>query len=68
MIQNYPLEWLDSLISITLNPSKMHLRDLGKEDIQNHLEKAVIEVVHNQSELKNQVFALHKENQIRLLV
>lgn len=68
MIQNYPLEWLDSLISITLNPSKMYLRDLGKEDIQNLSEKAVIEVVHIQSELKNQVFALHKENQIRLLV
>ncbi|WP_343614921.1 hypothetical protein [Flavobacterium sp.] len=68
MIQNYPLEWLDSLISITLNPSKMYLRDLGKDDIQNLSEKAVIEAVHIQSELKNQIFALHKENQIRLLV
>lgn len=68
MIQNYPLEWLDSLISITLNPSKMYLRDLNKEDIQNLSEKAVIESMHIQSELKNQVFALHKESQIRLLV
>ncbi|SEP06687.1 hypothetical protein [Flavobacterium sp. fv08] len=68
MIQNYPLEWLDSLVSITLNPSKMYLRDLSKEDIQNLSEKAVIESMHIQSELKNQVFALHKESQIRLLV
>lgn len=68
MIQNYPLEWLDSLISITLNPSKMYLRDLSMEDIQNLSEKAVIESVHIQSALKNQVFGLHKESQIRLLV
>jgi hypothetical protein len=68
MIQNYPLEWLDSLISITLNPSKMYLRDLSKDDIQNLSEKALIEAVHIQSELKNQVFSLHKESQIRLLV
>lgn len=68
MVQHYPLEWLDSLISITLNPAKMYIRDLSKEDIQNLSEKAVIESVHIQSELKNQVFALHKESQIRLLV
>lgn len=68
MVQHYPLEWLDTLISITLNPSKMYLRDLTRDDIQNLSEKAVIETVHIQSELKNQVFALHKESQIRLLV
>ena len=68
MVQHYPLEWLDSLISITLNPTKMYIRDLTKDDIQGLSEKAVIESVHIQSELKNQVFALHKESQIRLLV
>lgn len=68
MVQHYPLEWMDSLISITLNPAKMYIRDLSKDDIQNLSEKAVIESVHIQSELKNQVFALHKESQIKLLV
>jgi hypothetical protein len=68
MVQHYPLEWLDSLISLTLNPSKMYIRDLTMDDIQNLSEKAFIETVHIQSELKNQVFALHKESQIRLLV
>ena len=68
MVQNYPLEWLDTLISLTLNPVKMYLKELSKEDIQNLSEKALIEAVHIQSELKNQVFGLHKESQIRLLV
>ncbi|ALM47427.1 hypothetical protein AMR72_00060 [Flavobacterium psychrophilum] len=68
MVQQYPLEWLDSLISITLNLSKMYIRDLSKDDIQNLSDKAIIEAVHIQSELKNQVFSLHKESQIRLLV
>lgn len=68
MVQHYPLEWLDSLISLTLNPSKIYLHDLTKEDVQSLSEKAVIETVHIQSELKNQVFSLHKESQIRLLV
>lgn len=68
MFQKYPLEWLDSLISLTLNPRKIYLHDLSKDEIQNLSEKAGIEAVHIQSELKNQVFALHKESQIRLLV
>jgi len=68
MVQKYPLEWLDSLISLTLNPAKMYLHDLTMEDIQSLSEKAMIEAVHIQSELKNQVFSLHKESQIRLLV
>ena len=68
MIQKYPLEWLDSLISLTLNPQKIYLQDLTKEMIQQLSEKAAIEVVHLQSELRNQVFSLHKESQIRLLV
>lgn len=68
MFHKYPLEWLDSLISLTLNPKKIYLHDLSKDDIQNLSEKAAIEAIHIQSELKNQVFALHKESQIRLLV
>jgi len=68
MVQKYPLEWLDSLISLTLNPQKIYLHDLTKDDIQSLSEKAAIEVVHIQSELRNQVFSLHKESQIRLHV
>ena len=68
MIQKYPLEWLDSLISLTLNPAKIYLQDLTREHLQQLTEKAIIETVHIQSELKNQVFSLHKESQIRLLV
>lgn len=68
MVQKYPLEWLDSLISLTLNPQKIYFHDLTKDDIQSLSEKAAIEAVHIQSELKNQVFSLHKESQIRLLV
>lgn len=68
MLQKYPLEWLDTLISLTLNPQKMYLQDLEKETVQQLSEKAAIESVHIQSQLKNEVFALHKESQVRLLV
>jgi len=68
MVQQYPLEWLDTLISLTLNPSKIYFQDLTKEGIQNYSEKALLEAVSIQSELKNKVFSLHKESQIRLLV
>ncbi|RYJ44301.1 hypothetical protein [Flavobacterium beibuense] len=68
MAQHYPLEWLDTLISLTLNPAKIYLQDLTKDDIQSLSEKALIETTQIQSELKNQVFSLHKESQLRLLV
>ena len=66
--QHYPLEWMDSLISLTLNPAKMYFKDLTTDDIQALSDKAVIETIQIQSALRNQVFALHKESQIRLLV
>ena len=59
---------MDSLISLTLNPSKMYFKDLSSEDIQALSEKAVLETIQIQSALRNQVFSLHKEHQIRLLV
>lgn len=68
MIQNYPLEWLDSLITLTLNPKKMYFQDITKEDAQALSEKAIIETLHIQSELKNKVFSLTKESQVKLLV
>lgn len=68
MIQNYPLEWLDSLITLTLNPKKMYFQDITKEDAQALSEKATIETLHIQSELKNKVFSLTKESQVKLLV
>lgn len=68
MVQQYPLEWLDTLISLTLNPAKIYFQDLTKEGIQNFSEKALLETMHIQSELRNRVFSLHKESQIRLLV
>ena len=61
MIQNYPLEWLDSLITLTLNPKKMYFQDITKEEAQALSEKAIIETLHIQSELKNKVFSLPKE-------
>lgn len=68
MIQAYPLEWLDSLITLTLNPKKIYFQDISKEEVQALSEKALIETLHIQSELKNHVFSLHKESQIKLLV
>jgi len=68
MAQNYTLEWLDSQISIVLSPHKMYFQDISKDELQAMSEKATIETIAIQSELRNQVFSLHKENQIKLLV
>jgi hypothetical protein len=62
------MEWLDTLISVTLNPNKIYFSEISKDDAQVLSEKVVLETLHIQSELRNQAFALHKESQVRLLV
>lgn len=68
MITIYPLEWIDSLILQTLNPKKTNISDLSKNDlifIADNLSKESHKI---QIQLKNEIFALQKKRQIRLLV
>lgn len=68
MCGGYTLGWLDSLITVSLNPEKTDLNALSGEEI-----RAVISKISEEKEklltiLKNQIFGLTKEKQIALLV
>lgn len=68
IVRTYSLEWLDSLISVTLNPEKPYRQKLQASDIASLLEKVPVEALQVQSELTCQVFALNKDSQVRHLV
>lgn len=68
IVRTYSLEWLDSLISVTLNPEKPYRHRLQASDISSLLEKVQLESLQVQTELTTQIFALNKESQVRHLV
>jgi len=67
-VRTYSLEWLDSLISVTLNPEKPYRQKLQDSDITSLLEKVPMEALQVQSELTTQIFALNKDSQVQHLV
>jgi citrate lyase gamma subunit len=67
-VRTYSLEWLDSLISVTLNPDKPYRQKLMSSDISAVLEKVPVESLQVQAELTAQIFALNKESQVQHLV
>lgn len=68
IVRTYSLEWLDSLISVTLNPEKPYRQKLSAADIQQLIEKVPVETLQVQTELTTQIFALYKDSQVRHLV
>lgn len=68
MPQTYPLQWLDSLISITLNPKKNRICSITADKLSIISEQILEETLHIQTQLNNQVFVFRKECEIRLLV
>ncbi|KQX00744.1 hypothetical protein [Flavobacterium sp. Root420] len=68
MITIYPLEWIDSLILQTLNPKKTNISDLSQNDLALIADNLSKESHKIQIQLKNEIFALQKKRQIRLLV
>jgi hypothetical protein len=68
MPQTYPLQWLDSLISITLNPKKNRVRSITADELSIISEKILEETLYIQTRLNNQIFVFRKECEIRLLV
>jgi hypothetical protein len=68
MCERYTLEWLDSLITVSLNPEKTDLNTLSVEEIQTVISKVSEEKEKVLTILKNQIFGLTKEKQIALLV
>jgi hypothetical protein len=68
MQQNYNIEWLDLLISVTLNPSKTDLTAIKDSQLEAIISQVPLEKEKVQSLLKNQVFGITKESQIELLI
>lgn len=67
-LRTYSLEWLDSLISVTLNPERPYLDNLQPEDIVRLTEKIPEECTQIQSELNNHIFSINKEGQVQHMV
>jgi hypothetical protein len=68
MHTGYTLEWLDSLITVSLNPEKIKWDSVQPERIEYLNERIEEERNKLQSFLNNQVFELLEGNKIRLLI
>jgi hypothetical protein len=68
MNNNYPLEWLDTLILVHFNPDKTDVGRLSEDELAVISEHAVKESSRIQIRIKNEIFDLRRKRQIRLLV
>jgi len=68
MIKIYPLEWLDNLILQTLKPENITSTSISKHDLVLISADLSKESKKIQIQIKNEVFAIRKKRQIRLLV
>jgi hypothetical protein len=68
MGEGYVLEWLDTLISVTLNPEKTDVTLLQFEDITMHRNSIEDEKNKVMTSIKNQVFKINDESKIKTTV
>lgn len=68
MCGRYTLEWLDSLITVSLNPDKTDVAAITDAQIMSVLPRIAEEKDKQQSLLKNHLFRLTTEKQIELLL
>jgi len=68
MNNEYPLEWLDSLVLKYFNPAKTDVTKLTEADLAEIEKNGVLEIARIQVRIKNEIFALKRKRQIRLLV
>lgn len=68
MNNNYPLEWLDTLILVHLNPNKTDVSRFSEEELAVISELAAKESSRIQIRIKNEIFDLRRKRHIRLLV
>jgi len=64
----YPLEWIDLMITVTLNPARTNLEAITNEQVACISARLGNEITQLKSSLKNQAFILTKESQIELLI
>ena len=68
MSGRYTLEWLDSLITVSLNPARANPEALLPEEITGFKSKMEKKIWEQKSLLKNEVFGLLEEQKIKLLI
>ena len=68
IVQSYPLEWLDLLITVTLNPTKTKVRAITNEQFNNIINRIPEENLRLQKLIKTHVFSTTKEAEIALLI
>ncbi len=68
MQHTYTLEWIDVVITVTLNPKKTNVSEITEAQIEAILSRLANEKASLESQLKHQVFGLTKHKQIELLI
>lgn len=68
MNQTYLLEWLDSVVTLNLNPRKSAISNLTPLECKAIINKAVQETQFIQTQFTIRVFSLSKEKHIKVLV
>ncbi|MFV8347578.1 hypothetical protein [Flavobacterium sp. ZB4P13] len=68
MNQTYLLEWLDLLVTFTLNPSKTNVNAITAVQSKAIVEKTLEQTLFIQSQFKIKIFSLNKEKQIKIIV
>jgi len=68
MNNEYPLQWLDSLVLHYFNPAKTDVSRLTEADLEVISQHIKLESARIQVRIKNEIFVLKRKRQIRLLV
>src|SRR5690554_3439160 len=68
MCGGYTLEWLDSLITVSLNPAKTDLNDISPQQLTYLKTRIGQEKIKLQSLLNHKVFSLLEGKKIRILI
>ncbi|WP_373060036.1 hypothetical protein [Zunongwangia sp. H14] len=64
----YPLEWLDLLITVTLNPDRTDITSIDGEQLDYIIDRLPQENLRLQSLIKSQIFSINKQKEIILLI
>jgi hypothetical protein len=66
--KKYTLEWLDLIITFTLDPTKTNVDALGQKEAETIVAKAVSEIHNNKTFLKQQTFTVSSKRKIQHLI
>lgn len=67
-VEEYPLHWIDFLITVTLNPNKTDIQKITEYQYNTITNRIEIEKSNLQVLINNGVFSLNREDEITLLI